>query len=369
METTKTNILKPLTIGGLTLRNRIVMAPMTRSRGGTIGQANELMAKYYSQRATAGLIITEGTFVNEEAKGWLNVPGIYTEEHSNAWKPVVEAVHEKGGLIFLQLWHCGRSSHSSFHGGKLPVAPSAVKLNGDYVHSPAGKQPYETPRALEINEIKRTVEDYRRAAQFAKEAGFDGVEVHSANGYLLDEFLQTKTNLRQDQYGGSLENRYRLLKEVVHAVKSVWGADRVGVRLSPNGSYNDMGSPDYVETFSYVASQLDSEQLAYLHVLDGTAFGFHELGEPMTLADFRTIYKGVLMGNCGYDLDTAENRISCGDADLISFGRPFISNPDLVERFANGWPLNPLAEMSVWYSFDEKGYADFPTYEESKSAG
>ncbi len=266
----------------------------------------------------------------------------------------------------MQLWHCGRASHSSFHrNGELPVAPSAIKLNGEYIHTPIGKQPFETPRALETAEIGQIVEDYRQAAEMA---GFDGVEIHAANGYLIDQFLQSKTNHRTDKYGGSIENRYRFLKEVVEAVLTVWPANRVGVRLAPNGNYNDMGSPDFRETFIYVAKQLNAYSLAYLHAVDGLAFGFHELGEPMSLAEFRSVWAGPLMGNCGYEQSTAETAIQEGNADLIAFGRPFISNPDLVERFANGWPLNPPADMKIWFSFEKEGYTDFPTYEESQSA-
>jgi N-ethylmaleimide reductase len=357
-------LLSLFTLHSLPLKNRVVMAPMTRSRAGEEGVANALMAEYYGQRASAGLIITEGTFISDQAIGWLNVPKIMTEGDAEAWKQVVDAVHHKGGKIFLQLWHCGRASHSSFHlNNALPVAPSAIAIEGDPMHTPAGKQPHEVPRALETDEIPLVVEDYRQAAAHAKTAGFDGVEIHSANGYLIDEFLQSKTNLRTDRYGGSLENRYRFLKEIVEAVTTVWPADRVGVRLSPNGVYNSMGSPDFRETFLYVAAQLNQFGLAYLHLLDGLAFGFHEQGEPMTLAEFRQVFTGPIIGNCGYSQTEAEAAIAEHKADLIAFGRPFISNPDLVERFANGWPLNPVADTSVWYSFDHLGYTDFPLYQ------
>jgi N-ethylmaleimide reductase len=342
------------------------MAPMTRSRAGKEGIANILMAEYYAQRASAGLIITEGTFISDQAIGWLNVPGIMDETQTNAWKQVVNAVHAKESKIFLQLWHCGRASHSSFHSnGALPVAPSAIAIEGDSIHTPNGKQPHEVPRALETDEISLVVEDYRQAAVRAKAAGFDGVEIHSANGYLLDEFLQSQTNHRSDRYGGSLENRYRFLKEVVEAVITVWPAERVGVRLSPNGVYNNMGSPDFRETFLYVAAQLNQFGLAYLHLLDGLAFGFHELGTPMTLDEFQQVFDSPIVGNCGYDQAEAEAAIAENKADLIAFGRPFISNPDLVERFANGWPLNPAADISVWYSFDKTGYTDYPVYQEA----
>ena len=361
------HLLRSFQLKDLSLKNRVVLAPMTRARAGAERIPNALMAEYYAQRAGAGLIITEGTTISKQANGWQNSPGIYTAEQTVAWKQVVDAVHAKGSPIFLQLWHTGRASHSSFQeNNQLPVAPSAIKIEGSESHTPNGKQPYETPRALETDEIPQVVEDYRQAAANAKEAGFDGVEIHGANGYLIDEFLQSKTNHRNDRYGGSLENRYRFLKEIVESVLTVWDAGRVGVRLSPNGAYNDMGSPDYRETFTYVAQQLNTYQLGYLHLLDGLAFGFHEQGEPMTLSEFRKVYDGVLMGNCGYDRADAEKAIAAGDADLIAFGRPYISNPDLVARFANNWKLNPDADMSVWYSFDAEGYTDFPTYQESQ---
>lgn len=362
MTTTSPSLFKSFDMHGLTLRNRIGMAPMTRSRAGRERIPNALMAEYYAQRAAAGLIITEATTISEQANGWNESPGIYTDAMADAWRQIVDAVHAKGGTIFLQLWHCGRASHSSFHNGAPAVAPSAIRINQDYIHTPKGKEPCETPRALETGELPAIVADYRRAAERAKTAGFDGVEVHSANGYLLDEFLQSKTNHRNDAYGGSIENRYRLLGEVVSAVCDVWPDHRVAVRLSPNGNFNDMGSPDYREQFSYVADQLDKHKLAYLHVMDGLAFGFHKLGEPMTLADFRKLFHGVLMGNCGYGKAAAEQAIADGHADMIAIGRPFISNPDLVHRYVENLPLNPDAQMSDWYMpTGAKGYTDFPT--------
>lgn len=356
-------LLSAFDLRGLPLKNRVVMSPLTRARAGEQRLPNSLMAEYYSQRASAGLIITEGTVISKQAIGWLNSPGIYSDEQAEAWKNVTGAVHAKGTPIFLQLWHCGRASHSSFHENReLPVAPSAIKLNGDDIHTPVGKRPHETPRALETDEVSAIVEDYRHAAARAKTAGFDGVEIHAANGYLIDEFLQTRTNHRTDRYGGTLENRYRFLDEIVRAILAVWPSGRVGVHLSPNGNFNDMGSPDFRETFLYAARQLGRYELAYLHLVDGLAFGFHELGPPMTLAEFRAVFAGPLIGNCGYTQETAEAAIRNHHADLISFGRPFISNPDLVERFSNGWPLNPPADQDVWYSFDEVGYTDFPRY-------
>jgi 2,4-dienoyl-CoA reductase-like NADH-dependent reductase (Old Yellow Enzyme family) len=279
------------------------------------------------------------------------------------WKHVTQAVHAAGGRIFLQLWHMGRASHSDFHDGSLPVSASAVKIDGDGINTPRGKTPYETPRALETWEIANVVADYRRAAARARAAGFDGVEIHAANGYLLDQFLQSKTNLRTDDYGGSIEKRCRFLREIVEAVSAEWPARRVGVRISPNGVFNDMGSPNFREQFTHVATLLDRHDLAYLHVVDGLAFGFHNLGDPMTLPEFRRVFRGPLMGNCGYTLDSAAQAVGAGGADLIAFGRPFISNPDLVERFRHGWPLAEPAGMAAWYSpTGAAGYTDFPAH-------
>jgi N-ethylmaleimide reductase len=357
-------LLTPFDLKGLSLTNRVVLAPMTRARAGSERLANALMATYYAQRAGAGLLITEATTISPQANGWVASPGIYTDEQGEAWKQVVDAVHAKERPIVLQLWHCGRASHSDFHGGELPVAPSAVKLEGDGVHTPLGKKEHETPRALETAELPGIVADYAAAARRALAAGFDGVEVHAANGYLLDQFLQSKTNQREDEYGGSIENRFRLLREVLDAVIGVLPASRVGVRLSPNGVFNDMGSPDYRQTFTYAAKELDAYGLAYLHVLDGLGFGFHQLGEPVTLKELRQVFHGPLMGNCGYDSASAEDAVARGAADMIAFGRPYISNPDLVERLAQGWPLAPEADPSTWYSGDlaATGYTDFPTY-------
>ena len=357
-------LLQPFKIGNLELKNRVVMSPLTRGRAGAQRVPNSLMAEYYVQRATAGLIISEATFISEQGIGWVDAPGVHTPEQVDGWSGVVEAVHNADGIFFCQLWHCGRASHSSFHDGRLPVAPSAVAINLPTIHTPIGKVPYETPRALEADEIKQVVADYKHASQMAKQAGFDGVEIHSANGYLLDQFLQSKINLRTDDYGGSIPNRYRLLGEVVDAVISVWGPDKVGVRLSPNGVYNDTGSKDFREMFQYTAEQLNKHPLAYLHLVDGLAFGFHELGQPITLPEARKIFSRPLMGNCGYTLETGEEAISSGAADLISYGRPFISNPDLVARFTNGWPLNPDASVKVWSAPGPEGYIDFPTYHE-----
>lgn len=354
------HLLSAFNLQGLALRNRVVMAPLTRGRAGRERVPNDLMVEHYIQRASAGLIIAEATTISEQGIGWVDSPGIYSDAQQSGWTKLVNALHARATPLFLQLWHCGRASHSSFHGGQPAVSASTVKINGDTLHTPNGKQPYEAPRALETAEVGVVVADYRRAAVRAKAAGFDGVEIHAANGYLIDQFLQSKTNLRVDRYGGNLENRFRFLKEIVEAILTVWPANRVAVRLSPNGVFNDMGGPDFRETFNYAARQLNSFGLAYLHVVDGLEFGFHQQGKPMTLPEFRAVFSGPLMGNCGYTQETAEAAIASGQADLIAFGRPYLSNPDLVERFANGWALNPPADMKVWSAPDATGYTDFP---------
>jgi len=357
-------LFTPYTLGDLALSNRLVLAPMTRCKAGPERLANPLIADFYAQRAGAGLLITEATTVSAQGNGYINTPGIYTDEQGDAWKQVTEAVHAKGSPIFLQLWHTGRSSHSDFHDGKPPVSASAIRLEGDGVYTMNGKQEYETPRALETDELPGVVSDYVNAARRARKAGFDGVEIHGANGYLLDQFLQSKTNHRTDSYGGSVENRFRLLREVVEGVTEVWGPGKVGVRLAPNGVFNDMGSPDFRETFTYAASELDTYGLAFLHIVDGLAFGFHELGEPMTLEEFRKVFHGTLMGNCGYDRESATAAVSRGAADLIAIGRPYISNPDLAERWKNGWPEAPLSDPASWYTLEQvpAGYTDYPAY-------
>jgi N-ethylmaleimide reductase len=354
---------------GLLLKNRVAMSPMTRGRAGEEMTANALMARYYAQRASAGVIITEGTFISPEAVGWLHAPGIWTDAQGAEWAPVVEAVHQYDTPFFMQLWHCGRASHSDFHDGALPVAPSAVRHTGDALRTPSGeKKPHETPRPLGTDEIPRLIEDYRLAAARAKLAGFDGIEIHAANGYLLDEFLQSKTNHRDDQYGGSVENRFRLIREIIEACATVFDVSRIGIRLSPNGIFNDMGSADFRETFLFAASELDEFNLAWLDVLDGLAFGFHDLGEPITLMDLRDVYSGRLMANCGYDRDQADKAIADGLADLVAFGRPFISNPDLVDRFENDWRLNEATPQAIWYSTGADGYTDFPTFAENNQS-
>ncbi len=355
-------LFEPLSLGPMTMKNRITMAPMTRGRAGKNRVPNELMAEYYLQRAGAGLLITEATVVSPQGIGWIDSPGIYTDEMVAGWRLVTETLKPTGTPVFLQLWHCGRASHSDFHGGELPVSASAVKLRGDHIHTPLGSKPYETPRPLTVDEIKATVNDYRVAAEHAKAAGFSGIEVHGANGYLINQFLDSTTNRRNDQYGGSLENRFRFFKEVLEAVLEAWPADRVGARISPNGVFNDMGCDDFRETFIFTAQEINKLKIGYLHIMDGLAFGFHEKGEPMTLAEFRPLFHGIIIGNCGYSIETAEARIREGNADMIAIGRPFITNPDLPERYKNNWPLNPADDMSLWYTPGSEGYTDYAPY-------
>ena len=358
-------LFTPYSLGELRLANRIVLAPMTRGRAGAERVPNEVMAEYYHQRASAGMLITEATVVSAQGNGWIDSPGIYTPAMVEGWRKVTRRLEPTGTPIFLQLWHCGRASHSDFHNGELPVSASAVKLNGDHIHTPLGKKEYETPRPLTVEEIKATVNDYRQAAINAKEAGFTGVEVHGANGYLINQFLDSKTNQRTDKYGGSLEKRFLFFREVLEAVLEVWPRERVGTRISPNGVFNDMGSPDFRETYLYAVEEINKLGLGYLHIMDGLAFGFHEQGEPMTLADFRPIYQGTIIGNCGYTKQAAEERIVAGDADLIAFGRPYITNPDLPERLKNDWPLAPAEDMSLWYTPGPDGYTDYAPFDRS----
>jgi N-ethylmaleimide reductase len=346
---------------GHTLNNRMVLAPLTRGRAGENRIANKIMGDYYVQRADAGLIIAEATSISDEGNGWVNSPGIYTDEMVEGWRAVTDRVHQAGGRIVLQLWHTGRASHSDFHNGALPFSSSAIKIADDEIHTPKGKKPFEVPQAMKQDDISRTVGHFRRAAINAKAAGFDGIEVHAANGYLLNQFLDSRNNQREDNYGGTIKNRYRFLGEVMDAVLEIWPAQKVGVRLSPNGVFNDMGADDYLETFTYTAQKLNKLKLGYLHVMDGLAFGFHERGEPMTLANFRTLFDGMIMGNCGYTKDGAQKRIADGDADMIAFGRPWISNPDLLTRFKHDYPLNNFDDPSTWYGGGEEGYTDYDT--------
>lgn len=364
-------LLSPFTLGSLKLANRIAMAPLTRGRAGATRVANAYMAQYYEMRASAGLIISEATPVSAQGYGWFATPGLYTEEQAQGWRLSTEAVHAKGGAIFAQLWHMGRQSHPSFNDKHEIVAPSALQFvtQNTLKDAHGNRVNFPVPRALETHEMAGIVADYRRSAQLAKQAGFDGIEIHAANGYLLDMFLQSSTNLRTDGYGGSVDNRARLLLEVLEAVKTVFPADRIGVRVSPNGSYGGMGSEDNDKTFPLVAKMLSTHGLAYLHVLDGLGFGFHNKCRPVTVYDMKKQFEGNVMANVTLSKDTAEGMLRSGAADLVAFGRPFISNPDLVERFKNDWPLAPEAPHSHWWdgTADPKdsleGYLSYKPYQ------
>ncbi|HEY9051302.1 MAG TPA: alkene reductase [Gammaproteobacteria bacterium] len=353
----KPDLFTPIQIGPYTLRNRIIMAPMTRNRADKNNAPHDLNTLYYTQRASAGLIITEAAQISPQGVGYPGTPGIYSPEQIAGWKKITKAVHDKGGRIFIQLWHVGRISHPSLQpDGQLPVAPSAIKPEGQAV-TYTGMQDFVEPRALDKTELPGIVADYVAAARNAMEAGFDGVEVHAANGYLLDEFLRDGSNQRKDEYGGSIENRYRLLKEVMTAVCDAIGPDKVGVRISPENKFNDMHDSDAQNTFNHVTEMLDSFKLAYLHVLEG------DMPTKTRELDYQQIkdrFHGPYMANCAYDFDKAQSVIFNNQADMVSFGYLYIGNPDLVERFKAGAELIQ-ADRSTFYGGDAKGYTDYPT--------
>jgi N-ethylmaleimide reductase len=349
-------LLSPLQAGALTLPNRILMAPLTRCRADADHNPTPLMAEYYAQRASAGLIIAEATMAMEGNSSFWMEPGIYSEAQVQGWKAVTDAVHAKGGQIVLQLWHGGRACHPLLNGGTQPVAPSAIPITGDEVHTPEGKKPYVMPRELRDDEIPGIVAGFKKAAENAKAAGFDGVEVHGANGYLLDEFLRDGANKRSGPYGGSIENRARLMLEVLDAVISVWGADRVGLRISPLNSYNSMIDSDPVAITTYIAEQTNARGLAYLHVMRSDFFQAQK-GDVMTPA--RAVFKGVLVGNMGYTADEADKVIASGQLDAVAFGVPFLANPDLPARIAAKAELN-APDAARFYSPGPKGYTDYP---------
>jgi N-ethylmaleimide reductase len=355
-------LLQPTVLGQISLANRMVMAPLTRCRAGEGNVPTDLMAEYYRQRASAGLIITEASQIMPEGQGYPSTPGIYSPEQIAGWKKVTSAVHEAGGKIVLQLWHVGRVSHSSFQpGGVLPVAPSAIAIPGEGRNSKFEKTPYETPRALDIAELPGIVATYAQGAKNAIEAGFDGVEIHSANGYLLDQFLRDGTNHREDAYGGSLENRFRLLREVVEAVTAAVGADRTGLRISPLQPANGMGDSNPWGTFSYVVKELAAYPLAYLHVAGMGSDQPGAAGPYFDLHDLRPLWPGKMMVNYHYNQATGEAAITDGHADVVAFGVPFIANPDLVNRVRLDAPWND-ADASTFYGGDGKGYTDYPVY-------
>jgi N-ethylmaleimide reductase len=371
------SLFSPLQVGPYRLNHRVVMAPLTRMRAERSSLVpRPLNAEYYAQRATpGGLIIAEASPVMATGFGNAGVPGIYSDAQIAGWRGVVDAVHAKGGLIFLQLWHVGRASHSSYQpGGVLPVAPSAVPISAELKTITADGKPafYETPRALETAEVAGIVEAFRQAAGNAMKAGFDGVEVHGANGYLIEQFLQSRSNLRTDQYGGGIENRARLLMEITQAVIGVWGANRVGVRLSPYGIANDSGEADPMPLYTHVVEGLNALGLAYLHFIEPRSSGagraeVNHQNVPSAMVLFRPIWKGVLITAGGFTGETAEAAIAEGHADAVAFGRIFISNPDLPRRLSEGFPLTPYSR-ATFYGGEEKGYTDYPAYGELEPA-
>ncbi|HEY9210773.1 MAG TPA: alkene reductase [Methylotenera sp.] len=352
------NLFSPAKLGSINLSNRIVMAPLTRNRAGEAGVPQAINVTYYEQRATAGLIITEATPISEMAHGYPLLPGIYTDAQVAGWKKITDAVHGKGGKIVIQLWHVGRISHPSLlPNNALPVAPSAIKPAGQ-AFTYQGLVDYVEPRALDASELPGIVADYVHATKCALAAGFDGVEIHAANGYLLDQFLRDGSNKRIDNYGGSYENRARFLMEVTEAVVAVAGADKVGVRLSPVNPFNDMQDSNPQALFNYVTESLSRFNLAYLHVVEG---GIHGGGEsaPFDFAAMRKLFKGGYIANLAYDKARGNAAIASGHADAIAYGVPFIANPDLVERYRVDAPLNE-ADSSSFYGGSEKGYTDYP---------
>jgi len=353
------SLLDPIKLGAIEAPNRIIMAPLTRGRAGPGFVPNELALEYYRQRASAGLIISEATGISQEGLGWPAAPGLWTDAQVEGWKPVTDAVHEAGGRIVAQLWHMGRLVHSVFNDGKLPVSASATQGEGR-AHTPVGRRDLEVARPLELGEIPRLIADYAKAAENAKKAGFDGVQLHGANGYLIDQFLRDNSNLRDDDYGGSVENRIRLLREVTEALAGVWGADRVSVRLSPNGNSQGVDDSNPAPLFTAAASALDALGIGFLELRepgpDGT---FGNTDVPKQSPAIRAAFKGPLILNSDYNVALAEAALASGVADAIAFGRPFIGNPDLVERIRAGaeWSAdNP----QTWYAPGPEGYIDYP---------
>lgn len=353
-----TSLFDPLQAGALPLKNRCVMAPLTRARAGESRIPNALMAEYYAQRAGAGLIISEATAISPEGYGWKDAPGAYTPEMEKGWEAVTDAVHAKGGLMVLQLWHMGRISHPDFLGGELPLAPSAIAAAGANRSLSADKT-YVVPRPMTKDDIKRTIDDYAKATQLALRAGFDGVEIHGANGYLIDQFLKDGLNKRNDEYGGSVDNRTRFLLEVIDAVTSVAGKDRTGLRLSPD-NVQDCADSDPVGTFTRIAELLNAQSLAYLHVKEPSRDKDGHAITPSATLNMREVYEHTLFVNEGYDGKTGQAALDSGLADAIAFGVPFLANPDFVERLKTGAALNK-PDQKHFYQGGAVGYTDYPT--------
>jgi N-ethylmaleimide reductase len=354
-----TNLFTPFRLGPLDLPNRIVMAPMTRQRASAGNAPTALNATYYAQRVGAGLIVSEATQVSQQGLGYLDTPGIHSAAQVAGWRLVTDAVHAAGGRIVLQLWHVGRISHPSLQpGGALPVAPSAVRPEGK-AYTPNGGEAFVTPRALETAEIPAIVDDFRRGAENACSAGFDGVEIHAANGYLIDQFLRDRTNRRTDRYGGSKENRARFLLEIAGTVADVWGGERVGVRLSPTYAYNDIADSDPVATFGYAVTELNRLGLGYLHLVEPGPKDPPVSGPLPDARFFRPLWRSALIANKGYDRDRANAVLASGSADLVSFAALYLANPDLPERFRRGGPFNP-PDRATYYGGGANGYIDYP---------
>lgn len=360
------SLLKPIKLNEIELKNRVIMAPMTRSRADNPDNTpTELHATYYRQRAGAGLIITEGSQISKQAVGYINTPGIYSKEQVEGWKLVTKAVHEEGGKIFIQLWHVGRISHPDFHNGDLPVAPSALNPN-EKSYTPEGFKETVTPRALETEEVEAIVKDFQKAAKNAVDAGFDGIEIHSSNGYLLHQFFSSTSNQRTDKYGGSIENRARILFEILDAIAEVCPLEKVGARFNPSlhGIFGMTLNEETIPTFDYIIEKLNDYPLAYLHLSEP----FSDVSEvphaeTHIAKRYRPIYKGNLMINGGFDQERGNKVIDEGDADMVSFGTLFIGNPDLAERFEAGAELQE-ADKATYYTPGEKGYTDYPTLKE-----
>lgn len=356
----KSSLFSAAKLGNLMLPNRMVMAPMTRNRAGEGNVPQEMAVEYYRQRATAGLIITEASQVSPEGVGYPATPGIHSDEQVAGWKKITDAVHKKGGHIYIQLWYCGRISHPSLlPGEQTPVAPSAIKPDGEAI-TYEGMKPFVEPRALEVHEIQDIIKQYQDAAAMAKKAGFDGVEIHAANGYLIDQFLRDGSNKRSDEYGGSVQDRMRFLNQIIDAVFETWGSQNVGIRLSPENGFNSMSDSDPQQHFNYFISQLNSRKLAYIHLLEGDMMTRQR---NVNYRSLRYAYNGVYIANNGYDKERAEKAITSGDCDLVAFGVPFLANPDLVYRFGHNLPLNE-PDMDTFYGGDEKGYTDYPFAEQ-----
>jgi N-ethylmaleimide reductase len=353
-----TSLFTPLQAGDLLLPNRILMAPLTRCRAEDDHVPGALIAEYYAQRASAGLIIAEATMAMPNQSSFWREPGIHSEAQVAGWKRATDAVHAAGGRIVLQLWHGGRACHPDLNDGAQPVAPSALRIENDQVYTPKGKVDYVVPRVLDDAELPGIVEGFAHAARNAKAAGFDGVEVHGANGYLLDEFLRDGSNHRSGPYGGDIANRARLLLDVLESVCGVWGSHRVGLRVSPLNSYNDMRDSDPIGLVRWLGKRLNDFDLAYWHVMRADFLG-QQSGDVMTPA--REAFDGVLIGNMGYDAAEAEAAIAAGKLDAVAFGKPFIANPDLPERIRDGLPLAE-PDQATFYTWDAKGYTDYPRY-------